>query len=130
MIKNFKLFVESLKDELSIKLDNKYKEVKEELIDLIEKSLKTSDEETFDSFIDSFIKNSEETQIEGLINDSDIYDFYLKYRNDIDEVLSEIKFYDEVPSEINSYGLYDYLIKGTKESIKQLVKDIKEETSK
>jgi hypothetical protein len=94
---------------------------------MIEKSLKTSDSKTFEEFVSAFIRNPEETQIEGLINDSDVYYFYLKYRNDIDELLSKIKFYDEVPSEITSFSLYDYVIKGTKKAISEIVTMISEE---
>ena len=43
----------------------------------------------FSSFVESFIKNPEDVKIEGLINDSDIYEFYLKWRNDIDEILND-----------------------------------------
>ena len=38
------------------------------------------------SFKDKFVKSPEDTKIEGFINDSDIYEFYLKFRNDIDEL--------------------------------------------
>lgn len=103
-----------------------YDDIKSDLTDLIEKSLKTSDEKTVDDFISAYIRNPEETQIEGLINDSDVYDFYLKYRNDIDEILSKINFYDEVPSEMSSFSLYDYVIKGTKKAILEIIEEIKE----
>ena len=69
-----------------------YRKIKEDLIEMIEKSLKTSDKKTFDDFISAYIKNPEETQIEGLINDSDVYEFYLKFRNDIDDILSDKYF--------------------------------------
>jgi hypothetical protein len=127
-LKKYANFInEDLKSELSPKLgDNK--DIKEDLIEMIEKSLKTSDSKTFDDFIKAYIRNPDETQIEGLINDSDVYEFYLKYRNDIDELLSKIKFYDEIPSEINSYSLYDFVIKGTKKAISELISQIKEES--
>lgn len=129
MITNYKQFIksinESLKEEMSPKLSDKFKEIKEVLLELIEKSLNTSDAKTFEDFIEAFIKNSEETQIEGLINDSDIYEFYLKYRNDIDEILSEVNFYDKKPSELNVFGVYDYIIKSTKEVVSETIKMIK-----
>ena len=78
----------------------------------------------FESFKESFLKDPKETKIEGLINDSDIYDFYLKYRNDIDEMLGDINFYDEVPSENNVFGLYDYVIQGTMKAVEEFVKKI------
>jgi len=34
----------------------------------------------FKQFVESLLKNPDDAKIEGLINDSDIYDFYLKYR--------------------------------------------------
>ena len=119
---------EDLKSDLSPKLDDKYKGVKEDLIELIEKSLKTSDQKTFDDFIEAYIKNPEDTKIEGLINDADIYEFYLKYRNDIDEILSEVKFYDEKPSEMNVFGIYDYIIKGTNKAVQEIVAKVQSET--
>jgi hypothetical protein len=104
-----------------------YSDLKEEVSSLIEKSLKTSDNQTKEDFIQAFIKDPEETQIEGLINDSDVYEFYLKYRNEIDEMLSDINFYDEVPSEIGSFSLYDYIIKGTNKAVLEIVHKIQEE---
>lgn len=128
-IKSYISFInEDLKSDLSPKLSTDYKDLKEDIIEMIEKSLKTSDSKTFDDFVSAFIKDQEKTQIEGLINDSDIYEFYLKYKNDIDELLSKLKFYDEVPSEISSFSLYDYVIKGTKKAIVELVTMINEES--
>jgi hypothetical protein len=128
-IKSYISFInEDLKSDLSPKLESDYKDLKEDIIEMIEKSLKTSDSKTFDDFVSAFIKNPDDTQIEGLINDSDVYEFYLKYRNDIDELLSKIKFYDDIPSEMSSFSLYDYVIKGTKKAIGELVSMIKDES--
>ena len=103
-------------------LDNsKYTEIKDELKSMIEKTIENSGGE-YKSFIESFIKDPKEIKIEGLINDSDIYEFYLKFRNDIDEVLNDIKFFDEVPSESNTFGLYDYIIDGTGRSVEEVIK--------
>jgi hypothetical protein len=92
--------------------------------DLIQKTIDNSGGE-FSSFVDSLIKYPDDSKIEGLINDSDIYDFYLKHRTDIDDVLTEIRFFDEVPTDLNVYGLYDYIIIGTKKAIEEVVKNIK-----
>ncbi len=102
---------------------SKYTEIKEELKSMIEKTIEKSGGE-YKSFIDSFTKNPDDVKIEGLINDSDIYDFYLKWRNDIDEILNNSNFFDEVPSELNSFGLYDYMIKGTQRAIEETVKSM------
>jgi len=102
---------------------NKYTEIKEELKSMIERTIEKSGGE-YKSFIDSFVKNPDDVKIEGLINDSDIYDFYLKWRNDIDEILNNSNFFDEVPSELNSFGLYDFLIKGTQRAVEETVKSM------
>ena len=78
------------------------------------------------TFIESYLKNPEDIKIEGLINDSDIYDFYLKFRNQIDECLNEIKFYDNSPSEMGVFGVYEYTIKATKEAVTEFVKSLSE----
>ena len=103
--------------------DNKYTELKEEVKSMIEKTIEKSGGE-FDSFKDKFVKSPEDTKIEGFINDSDIYEFYLKFRNDIDELLNSVKYFDEVPSESNTFGLYDYIISGTERAVIEAVKTL------
>jgi len=104
----------------------KYTELKSEIKSMIEKTIENSGGE-YKSFVDEFVKKPEDVKIEGLINDSDLYDFYLKYRNDIDEILNDQKFFGSAPSSVNSIGLYDYLIKGTQKAIEEAVKLLSEE---
>jgi hypothetical protein len=103
--------------------DSKYSDIIDEVKSMIEKTIENSGGE-FNSFIGEFKKNPEDVQIEGLINDSDIYDFYLKWRNDIDEILNDIKFFNESPTEINAFGLYEYLIKGTERCVLEVVEKL------
>jgi len=105
---------------------SKYTEIKKELKEMIENTVKNSGG-SYGSFVKEFAKNPEDVRIEGLINDSDIYDFYLKYRNDIDELLNDLKFFGESPSSVNAIGLYDYLIKGTQKAIEESVRMLSEE---
>ena len=51
----------------------------------------------------------------------------MKFRNDIDEILNDLKFFGNAPSEVNALGLYDYLIKGTQKAIEEAVKLLAEE---
>lgn len=104
---------------------SKYTEVTDEIKKMIESTIEKSGGE-FKSFLDSFIKNPDDVKIEGLINDSDVYDFYLKYRNQIDEVLNSVKFYGETPESINVFGLYDFIIKGTQRGVTEFVKMLNE----
>ena len=101
----------------------KYTELKDEVKSMIEKTIEKSGGE-FKSFVDKFIKSPDDVKIESFINDSDIYDFYLKFRNDIDELLNDIKYFNEVPSESNTFGLYDYIINGTVKAVSQIVKEL------
>jgi deoxyribodipyrimidine photolyase len=103
--------------------DNKYTELKEEVKSMIKKTIEKSGGD-FESFKDKFVKSPEDTKIEGFINDSDIYEFYLKFRNDIDELLNSVKYFDEVPSESNTFGLYDYIISGTERAVIEAVKTL------
>lgn len=100
---------------------DKYEEVTSEIKTMIETTIENSGGE-YSDFIEKFIKEPEEVKIEGLINDTDIYDFYLKYRNQIDELLNDVKYFGYVPEELNVFGLYDYIIAGTKKSIEEFVK--------
>ncbi len=120
-----KRYYEFIKEDESVSKDSsKYIDVIDEIKSMIESTIEKSGGE-FDSFVDSYIKNPEDIKVEKFINDSDIYDFYLKFRNDIDEILNDIKFFSESPSDNNSFGLYEYTIKGTEKAFLEFVKMIK-----
>lgn len=127
MIKKYLQFIKE--DNGEAISSSKYTEIKDEIKSMIEKTIENSGGE-FASFVDKFIKEPEDIQIEGLINDSDIYDFYLKFRNDIDELLNDLKFFGNNPSDINAIGLYDYLIKGTQKAIEETVRLLGENSTK
>jgi hypothetical protein len=107
----------------------KYSEVIDSIKEMIEATIENSGGE-YQTFIESFIKSPEDVKIEGLINDSDIWDFFLKYRNQIDEILNEIKFFTNSPEENNFFGLYDYVIGGTQKSIEEFVKILSDSDNK
>lgn len=131
MIKKYLQFIKEADEtteaqpvESTEKVDSgKYTELKDEVKSMIEKTIEKSGGE-FKSFVDKFIKSPEDVKIEGFINDSDIYEFYLKFRNDIDELLNNIKYFNEVPSESNTFGLYDYIINGTEKAVSEIVKEL------
>lgn len=127
MIKKYLQFIKE--DNNEVISSSKYTEIKDEIKSMIEKTIENSGGE-FAAFVDKFIKEPEDIQIEGLINDSDIYAFYLKFRNDIDELLNDLKFFGNNPSDINAIGLYDYLIKGTQKAIEETVRLLGENSTK
>jgi len=100
--------------------ESSYSDIKDYIKTLVEKTIENNGGE-FKSFVESYIKNPSDVKIEGLINESDIYEFYLEYRNDIDEILNNIKFFEDTPSENESYGLYDYLITGTEKCLLEVM---------
>ena len=125
MVKRYLEFIKEANEEVKKVDSSKYTEIKDEIKSMIEKTIEKSGGE-FSSFVDKFVKEPEDVKIEGLINDSDLYDFYLKFRNDIDEILNDIKFFGNAPSEVNAIGLYDYLIEGTQKAIEEAVKSLAE----
>lgn len=120
MIKRYNQFIKEADEPVKNVDSSKFSEVKDEIKSMIENTIDKSGGE-FNSFVESFKKNPEDVKVEGFINDSDIYDFYLKWRNDIDELLNDIKYFDEVPSKNNSFGLYEFVIKGTEKAFKEFI---------
>lgn len=102
----------------------KFDTISDDVKDKIENTIKNSGGE-YSTFLESFIKDSN-VKIEKLINDSDVYDFYLKYIDDIDVILNDIKFFNTSPSSKNTFGLYNYLVLGTNEAIREIVKNLYE----
>lgn len=128
MIKKYLQFIKesdesNSEDNSDITTESKFTDLKDEIKSLIEKTVENNGGD-YESFKDKFIKDPVDTKIEGLINDSDIYEFYLKFRNDIDELLNDLNYFDEVPSESNTFGLYDYIINGTERSVLEVVKGL------
>jgi hypothetical protein len=127
-IKKYISFIlENLSQSIQEKLSDDNKEIKIKILELISKSINIEDTKLLSEFLDSFIRNPEESKIEGLINDSDIYEFYEDYSNEIDEILSKTDFYEKKPSEIDSFSLYKYTVKGTLKAIGKLIEAIKSE---
>lgn len=116
---------ESPSDKKKSKFDiSNYDELKNEIQEMINKSLKESTRSNEKDFIKEYLRDNDGAQIQGLINDSDVYEFYLKYRNDIDDILSNTGFFNKSPSSTEVFSLYDYIIEGTKEAVKKIIENI------
>ena len=124
-----------LKD-IEERLGNKYSELKNGLITMIEDSLKGSKEDNvnmidIENFIGDYISSGKDaSMIDGVIEDNDIFNFYLKYQSDIDELLNDTKYMDLSPKHNNVYSLYDVVIDGTKQSVLEALKMIKKDLFK
>jgi hypothetical protein len=125
-IKNFFVFInEDLKSDIIEKIQPERKVIKEFLIEKIIKTIKTEDVKDFIYFVDEYLRDSEKNKIEGLFEKSDIMAFWEQFINDIDEILSEVKFFKESPSDMGCYSSYDYIKKLTERAIKEVLMAIK-----
>lgn len=96
--------------------------LKEEIRKMIEETIKNSGGDSVSQFAKNYKDKPNDVKIEGLINDDQIYDFWLKYENEIDELLNKIKFFEESPDELNAIGTYKYIIVSTNRAILEIVK--------
>lgn len=115
-IKLFEQFEEDESQYLS-----KWEDLKSSIEEMIKESIGTEDDGTYREFLSSYLRDPEANQVVGFINDSDIYDFYIKYRSDIDELLSDLKWYDETPSDIGIFSVYQYIIESTKKAFNEII---------
>lgn len=106
--------------------------IKDSIRGMIEETLKSSGGTDIKTFASKYVqdnenpsKNSGGTSIEGLINDDQIYDFWLEFENEIDELLNQIGFFNDSPADINAMGTYKYIIEATKKAILEIVRLLK-----
>jgi hypothetical protein len=116
-MKKFTIIKENISSRVNI--DPEFEELQNELVTIIDNSTNSDDTElklkTMNSYIDDI-----DTTIIGLINDSDVFDFYIKHRNQIDKVLVETNHFEISPSDLGTgTSIYDYIIKSTKVSIQE-----------
>lgn len=127
-IKNFSIFInEDIKSDIVERINTDRREIKEFLIDRLIETVKTEKIEDVLDFIDEYLRDSEKNKINALTEKSDIIAFWEQFVNDIDEVLSEIKFFKESPSDMGCYSSYDYIEKLTEKAIKEILMAIKED---
>lgn len=118
-----------LKNQIESSIKDKFKDLKLRIIEKIIDSLKTQERKVFDEFITAYIQNDEKNKIQGLINDAEVNEFYLTFSNDINEILSDLKFFEQPPSKINVFNLDTYIVKATLLAVKECIIQIKEDSS-
>ena len=123
-------------NDIEQRLGDKYGELKNGLVTLMEESLKTTKEDNvnmidIENFIGDYISSGKDANmIDGVIEDNDIFNFYLKYQSDIDELLNDTKYMDTTPKSNGVYSLYDVVIDGTKQSVLEALKMIRKDLFK
>lgn len=108
-------------EEISNKDTSSYDNLKDDVKEKIENTIEKNGGE-FKSFIDKFKQNPEDVKIEGLINDDQLYDFWLKYENEIDEILNQVNFFDKSPKDLKIIGVYKYIMVSVQQAIEEIVK--------
>lgn len=136
---NEKVNYKALNEELSVDdikngMDETYIDFKTDLINMIIDTLETNetiinvDKGEILSFIsDITSKGKDSNMIDGLIEDNDIFNFYLKHQSDIDELLNNIGYLEKSPNDNNVFSLYEVILDGTKEAIINILSTIKKE---
>lgn len=122
-IKKLQYFIEKREDSLE-KEEKTYERLTKGVNDLVRRNLSKSDFKTRKDLVTAYLRDEGKNPIEGFINDSDIYEFYLKYRDDIDDLLLDLRWFDEVPTENNIYSIYDYIILSTKKAFRETLSKI------
>lgn len=122
---NFKLN-ESFEDELKDKISDKYLSLKKGILKLLDDTL-DGDITGLKEFIDEYIEPDSDEVLDGFIEDAEIFDFYLKYQADIDQILLDKEYYDDKPG---VESLYDYVIDGTYDAVVYCMEDIRNDIYK
>lgn len=104
---------------------SEFEDIKNDVQKMIETTIENSDDATVKKLsVKEFAEkypNSPDMKIEGLVNDDQVHDFWLKYENQIDELLNKLNFFSESPDELNSIGIYKYIITSTNRAIQEIV---------
>ena len=119
--------------DLGSKMSDEYTTLKTDILkvmnDILEETssenVKTDD---LNQFISEYIsKGKEGISMLELVSDNSIFNFYLKNKADIDELLTKSGYFKESPSDNNVTDLYDVMIDGTKQAIIDILVIIQKE---
>ena len=113
---------EDLDDKVSDKLEEKYISLKRGILVLLENSIDdTTELVNVQNFMNDFMQSEEKNTLIGFVDNADIFDFYLKYQSNIDEVCNDKQYFDKVPKDNNIFSLYDYIIDGSKFAVNEVM---------
>lgn len=119
-----KKFTQKLNEDLNQELNiDSYIEVfQKELISMVEneaenRGIEKDDTDGKKEIIESYIQDPE-TIIIGLVNDSDLFDLYVKFGNEIDNILNGLDHFTKSPSDLGVSGsIYEYIVESTRISV-------------
>jgi len=122
---------ESLNDKFKNKITDKYKSLKLGLLLMLDDSVDNSDElVNVQNFINDYVENPEGNTIVGLVDDAEIFNVYLKYQSNVDEICADKDYFGKVPKENNIVSLYNVVTHGTKYAVLECLKLLQNELFK
>jgi hypothetical protein len=135
MVKKFSFLISEAFniDNIAKKFNDEYSELKK---DILIKSNETLEEDNvsditkkqlFDFLSEYISVGKDANMINGLLEDNDIFNFYLKHQMGVDKFLNDSGYMEKTPIENNVYTLYEIIIDGVKETILEMIKIIQKE---
>ncbi len=116
---------ESLDDKYKDKVTGDYESLKIGILNLLDKSVENSDDlVNIQNFMNEYRDNPENATLVGLVDDAEIFDFYMKYQSNVDEMCESKNYFDKSPKENNVFSLYAFIINGTKFAVQETMKDL------
>ena len=125
--RNFLEFLNEDLSELQSKVSGKYQTLKRGTLELIHNTINSDELVDVQNFISEYADSQESKTLEGFIEESDIFEFYLKHKGDIDELMTDKNFFDEPPKDNEIFSLYDFVIVGTKKAVIDVLKELEKE---
>jgi len=118
---------ETFSSELEGKLSNDQQGAKLYVLDLLEKSLENKELIDLQNFIKAYLEGDGNAYIQGLSNDSELFEFYAKYQVELDELLVKDNYFQKSPKELNVSSVYDYVTRASKRALELLLANIQKE---
>lgn len=122
---------ESLDDKFKDKISDKYESLKRGLLIILDNSVDNPDElVNVQNFVNEYIENPGGQTLVGLVDDAEIFDCYLKYQSNIDEICADKDYFGKAPKENNIVSLYNVVTHGTKYAVMECLKLLQSELFK
>ena len=113
------LIIEKLKDKYENTISEQYKGLKTGILEMIDNTIETDELVDAQNFMNDYIQNPETGKLEDFVENSEIFNFYLKYQADIDEICNDKKYFNNTMTQRSLFSLYDVVMDGTKFSVKE-----------
>lgn len=114
---NVKKFKEYKLNESIVDIAN-YDGLEKSIVEILYKNVESGDVIEIKQFITRLEKEGiDNSIILGLSSDQEWFDYYLKFKDEIDVILTENNYFEEAFSEKSIFSLYSGVVDGTQEAI-------------